>query len=89
MDIRCKCGSVNDFIAKPNGPHVSAYCNKCGQYIQHIQQPNFLIWFGKFKGLRLHEMTSKEQTDWLRWAYNNATILKDHHKFYIAEFLHL
>lgn len=37
--LRCKhCGSI-EYVTRENGPHLSAYCSKCGHWIKHIKRP--------------------------------------------------
>lgn len=76
MDINCqKCGLVNDYSIKQAGPHQSAYCNNCGSYIKHLPQENkpIVFYFGKYKGMALHDMTLPEHVSWLNWFLNHAT----------------
>src|ERR1700753_1675412 len=69
-DITCKrCGLVNDYSQKQAGPHVSAYCNGCGNYIKHLPQNNPVetMPFGKYKGRELKSMVSDEEVRYLNW----------------------
>lgn len=69
-DIICqKCGLVNDYETRQAGPHQSAYCNGCGNYIKHLPQnkPVELIPFGKYKGRELKSMVSSEEIRYLQW----------------------
>jgi hypothetical protein len=69
-DITCqRCGLVNDYTPRNAGPHISAYCNGCGNYIKHLPQNNpvELMPFGKYKGRELKTLTSSEEVRYLQW----------------------
>lgn len=88
-EIVCKrCGSL-EHIIKELPPHRQAICKHCGNYIKNIQQDNPVIWFGKYNGLKLSEFNTKDHCDWLRWALEKATVLKEHHKVLIRKHLGL
>ena len=70
MSITChNCGLVDDYETRQAGPHLSAYCNGCGNYIKHLPQNNpvELIPFGKYKGRELKSMVSDEEVRYLHW----------------------
>jgi hypothetical protein len=69
MDIICqKCGSVNDYTERQAGPHLSAYCNGCGNYLKHLPQGKpIILYFGKYKDRELSSMTSDEEVRYLIW----------------------
>lgn len=69
MDILCQqCGLVNDFTECQAGPHRSAYCNKCGNFIKHLKQSEIVfIYFGKYQGRELSSMKSSEELTYLNW----------------------
>lgn len=69
-DITCqRCGLANDYEIKQAGPHQSAYCNGCGNYIKHLPQnkPVEIIPFGKYKGRELKSLVSDEEVRYLNW----------------------
>lgn len=69
MDIICqRCRSVNNYTERKAGPHISAYCNGCGNYIKHLSQDKPLIlYFGKYKGRELSSMSSDDELRYLIW----------------------
>ena len=86
-EIVCKkCGSL-EYIIKEVPPHKQAICKYCGEYIKNIRQNDFIVWFGKYKGLKLSEFTTIEHISWLNWAVEKASMLKDHHKVQIKKHL--
>ncbi len=76
-DITCQtCGLINDYHEVQKNIHVAAYCNGCDSYIKNLPQGKpFILPFGKFKGVLLSDMVSKDQTDYLHWmlrqSFNN------------------
>ena len=41
--LQCKhCGCV-EYVTRKNGPHLSAYCCKCGHWIKHIKQSAIVV----------------------------------------------
>ena len=86
MDITCqRCGLVNDYEERTSGPHTSAYCNGCGNYIKHLPQGKpVTFYFGKYKGRDLASMTSDEELKYLIWL-SSAPDLKPKLKFAIDE----
>lgn len=77
MDITCqRCGNVNDYTVKQAGPHQSAYCNGCGNYIKHLPQNNPIetLPFGKYKGRAIKSLTSDEDIRYLQWLANMPDI---------------
>lgn len=77
-DSLCGCGG-NAFVTKQNGPHLSAYCTECGAFIKHVPQNNSMhsMPFGKHKGRKIAEMTTKEDLDYLKWLLDKSDNLKD------------
>lgn len=77
-DIVCKkCGLVNDYIVKEQGPHKTAFCTSCDKYIKHLPTSDGLtLFFGKYKGRKLSSLVSKDEISWIEWALNNVEILK-------------
>lgn len=76
QEIICKnCGSVNDFRIV-EGTHQTAYCNGCDRYIKHLPRENKdrVIYFGKYKGTRLVDFTTKDHVSWLKWALNSVDL---------------
>jgi uncharacterized protein (DUF3820 family) len=70
--IPCKhCGDVEPAI-RPNGPHLSAYCTKCGCFIKHVPQSDtdFTMPFGKYKGVKASEIV-RDDREYAKWAYFN------------------
>jgi hypothetical protein len=69
MDITCqRCGLVNDYAERQSGPHTTAYCNGCGNYIKHLQKNEPIkLYFGKYKDRELSSMTSDEELKYLIW----------------------
>lgn len=85
--IECKkCGTIDNYTAYKQGPHVGAMCNNCKSFVKWLPQNNpVTIHFGKYKGRELVSMTSKEEIDYLvwsleqRWMKNNlANKIKNH-----------
>jgi uncharacterized protein (DUF3820 family) len=78
-DVSCqKCGSLNDYHTIQKHLHLTAYCNQCKSYIKNLPQGNpYVMPFGKFKGVLLSDMVSKDQVDYLQWMlkqdFNNTT----------------
>jgi len=70
QDIICqRCGNVNDYTVKKSGPHDSAYCNGCDNYIKHLPQNNEIkiVPFGKYKGREISSMLDGEEIRYLQW----------------------
>ena len=66
-----KCGSHEYNVVERN-THKTAYCDDCGCYIKHLPQGKpFVFMFGKFKGVPLAEMKSKEQLNYLHWILSS------------------
>lgn len=79
QDVICKqCGSINDFNVV-EGTHRTAYCNGCNAYIKHLPKPNkeHVIYFGKFKGTKLADFTTRDHVSWLQWAVKNCQLQDD------------
>ena len=68
----CKhCGEIDPAIHQ-NGPHLSAYCTKCGSFIKHVpkSETDFTMPFGKYKGLAASELVVKDR-QYAQWAVEN------------------
>lgn len=68
--ITCqRCGLIDDYTIQKSGPHNSAYCNGCGNYIKHLPQNNEIkiVPFGKYKGREIATMRSDEEVRYLQW----------------------
>lgn len=68
--VTCQhCGLIDDFVVKKSGPHNSAYCNGCGNYIKHLPQNNEIkiVPFGKYRGREIASMRSDEELRYLQW----------------------
>lgn len=78
MDVICtKCGSVNDYTTRQNGPHTTAYCNTCTAYIKNIPSAKPTFYVGKFKGTAIEEVND---LGYLIWANDNMTSLNARQK---------
>lgn len=79
MSIVCKkCGTEDFFFEEKRGPHNTAICGNCGEYIKHLPQNKpFIIPFGKYKGRELHTMMSKEEINYLYWLVGQENIKKN------------
>ncbi len=89
MDITCQhCGLCNDYYVQKSGPHNSAYCNGCGQYIKHVPQNNEIkiVPFGKYKGREISSMRSDEELRYLQW-FVEMPDLRDNVKQSINKYL--
>jgi len=69
MDITCqRCGLINDYSERIAGPHKSAYCNGCGNYIKHLPKNKPIkIHFGKYAGRELSTLTEPDDLRYLHW----------------------
>ena len=68
----CKhCGDVEAAI-RQNGPHLSAYCTKCGSFIKHVPKSDtdFTMPFGKYKGVAASEIVRDDRA-YAMWAVEN------------------
>jgi len=89
MDITCqRCGLVDDYYVKESGPHKSAYCNGCDNYIKHLPQNNEIkiVPFGKYKGREISSMCSNEELRYLQW-FVEMPDLRDNVKTAINKYL--
>lgn len=86
MDIVChRCQAVNDYETVQSGPHTTAICNQCGNYIKHLPQDKpITFYFGKYKGRELSSMKSDEELRYLIWL-SGAPDLKPKLKVAIDE----
>ena len=84
MEIICnQCRLVNQYEVKVNGPHVTAYCSKCGGYIKNLpqlQEPKMYV--GKYKGWLIKDI---QERDYLEWALLNIDSLKENQRKAIRE----
>ncbi len=67
------CGEVEPTLV-PAGPHMKAVCSKCGAYIKFVSvtpKDEIKIHFGRYKG-RLMSDIAKEDSEYLRWVYEQA-----------------
>lgn len=69
MDIICqRCDTKNQYYTKQSGPHQTAYCNNCHNYIKHIPKEGpVILYFGQYKGRSLSSLTSAEEIRYLQW----------------------
>ena len=78
MEISCKkCGLVNDFNTKylKSNNSIQAYCNGCERFIKNIpHSKNETLYFGKYKGLKLSEITDKP---YLLWVERNIISISE------------
>ena len=86
MDIKCQtCQAENDYETVQSGPHRTAICNQCGNYIKHLPQDKpVTFYFGKYKGRELASMKSDEELKYLIWL-SSAPDLKPKLKLAIDE----
>lgn len=65
-EVVCKkCGTINEYRSVPNGPHLSAWCTACGEFIKHLQKDvNPMFHFGKYKGLIISECKDIKYLIW-------------------------
>jgi uncharacterized protein (DUF3820 family) len=80
-DLKCEyCGSTNEFIIKPNGLILSAYCEKCNNLLENIRESKItkrIIPFGKYAGTKISEMWDEEQINYLRWLVEQDFLKQD------------
>ena len=78
-DIICKnCGGVNDYRIEKKANNQCAFCNGCEAFIKNIPYaPNTIIYFGKYKGKDINELTD---VPYMEWMYQNVDRLKEHQK---------
>ena len=68
MEIICnKCGSINDYRTIMKSGQNTAWCNGCDSYIKNIPQNKPKLYFGKYKGLFVHQMTLPEHRNYFNW----------------------
>lgn len=87
--VTCQhCGLIDDYNIKKSGPHNSAYCNGCGNYIKHLPQNNEIkiVPFGKYRGREIASMTSLDELKYLEW-FIGMPDLRDNVKKSISEHL--
>ncbi len=58
------CGNVDEPILAPAGKQIGAYCSKCNDWIKWIPQGKPKIYFGKYKGIFVHEITDAPYLKW-------------------------
>ena len=84
METVCnQCGLVNDYQVKQNGPHITAYCSNCGNYIKNLPQllePKMYV--GKYKGWNIKDIQDRQ---YLEWALINIDRLKENQRKAIRE----
>jgi uncharacterized protein (DUF3820 family) len=80
-DLKCEyCGLTNEFIIKPNGLILSAYCEKCNNLLENIRESKItkrIIPFGKYAGTKICEMWDEEQINYLRWLVEQDFLKQD------------
>ena len=74
MEIKCKCGAINDYRTEMKGEQKTAWCNKCNCWIKNIPYKEPQIYFGKYKGTKIADMKTDEQLNYLRWMIDNVKI---------------
>lgn len=68
MEVICKkCGLVNDFRTVTKSNQKTAWCNGCDSYIKNIPYQKPKMYFGKYKGLYVHEMVLPEHRSYFDW----------------------
>ena len=71
MEIKCKCGEVNNYRTEmKNGQNV-AHCNKCGSYIKNIPYSEPKFYFGKYKGKLISDC---QDLGYLQWLINSGAV---------------
>jgi hypothetical protein len=74
QDIVCKeCGNVNDYRTEMKANNKVAYCNGCGNFIKNIPyETEPKMYFGKYKGQLLRDITDREYLHWLLYKCENV-----------------
>lgn len=69
MELICKnCGPTEDYLTRTNGPHTTAYCNKCSAYIKHLPRETDaepFLYFGKYKNKKVSEVNDLDYLLWM------------------------
>lgn len=70
-----KCSNCNhigiDYKQQASGPHLGAYCSKCGGWIQWLPKEEPKFHFGKYTGLLISEATDLQ---YLKWALEKVKL---------------
>ena len=64
---------VNYRVEIKSNNHV-AFCCDCGKFIKNIPQADPAMPFGKYKGRKISSMKTVEETNYLHWFLQNATV---------------
>ena len=74
-----RCATINDYFTEPSGPHLKAVCNNCNTYIKFLPQQKEMpkLYFGKYVGTFVHEMTDLNYLKWLATSTSIKQTLKD------------
>lgn len=66
-----RCKKEVEPVLTPKGKHLRADCPLCKKYIKfvsHVPSDEFVMPFGKYKGVKLTEV-AKIDSDYLHWLY--------------------
>ncbi len=64
--VICKrCGSVGDYHIEIKSNNHCAYCNSCGGYIKNIPHAEPKMYFGKYSGIKIKDISD---ADYLKWV---------------------
>lgn len=64
-EIICKkYGSIDDHTIEKSGPHLKAVCS-CGTFLKFLAYTTPTLWFGKYSGISIKEITDKSYLEWL------------------------
>jgi hypothetical protein len=58
-------------IFKNGTKHIEARCPLCDKWIKYLPQENFIMPFGKYKGMDIDEVARKD-LDYIRWLEENT-----------------
>ena len=81
MEIVCKkCGLVNDYRTELRQNQKTAWCNGCDSYIKNIPYQKPKMYFGKYKGLVIEQMTLPEHRNYFNWLLQTDIKLNERTK---------
>lgn len=64
-DIVCKkCGLVNEYKVIDKNGQKTAWCNGCDAWIKNIPHAEPMMYFGKYKGAKIFEVTDRQYLQW-------------------------
>jgi len=70
-NLICKKCNCNEYYTEKKANNLVARCKNCDSFIKNIATEEPTLYFGKYKGIKISEMKTQLQTQYLHWLLNS------------------